>query len=293
MNSDYVLITPARNEEALVEKTIHSVLSQTRLPKKWVVVSDGSTDRTDDIVDRYEGDNSLLKLLRIERRGQRDFGGKVAAFNAGYKELAATTYQFIGNLDADVSFAEDYFERLLDEFNTHLALGIGGGLIFELVAGEYVPQDISLNSVAGAVQLFRRTCFEAIGGYPHLPGGGIDSAAEIMARTKGWEVRTVPGLRVLHHRRVTIGTSHIWKTRFRQGVNNYVLGYHALFQLASSVYRMRRKPYIWGGALSLLGYCWAGLSGRQILMPREAVAHLRSEQLARLRRALANSSPTD
>jgi len=282
----YVIVTPARNEERVIENTIRSVVSQTAKPDKWVIVSDGSTDRTDEIVRAYCGTYPFIRLIRSGGDEQRNFGSKVAAFNAGYRTFAGQEYGFIGNLDADVSFAPDYFENLLKRFAQTPKLGIGGGIILELVGGKFLAQNISANSVAGAVQLFRRACFEAIGGYYALPGGGIDAAAEIMARHQGWLVQTFPDLPVRHHRRVTSGSSSALSTGFRDGLNAYRLGYQPLFALAISVSHLPRRPYVSGAIAHCLGYCWACLSRERVLLPSDTVKFLRSEQLQRLKHVI-------
>jgi poly-beta-1,6-N-acetyl-D-glucosamine synthase len=283
----YMIITPARNEERVIENTIQSVVSQTVKPDKWVIISDCSTDRTDEIVQDYCGKHPFIQLIRSSGDEQRNFGSKVAAFNVGYRTLAGLEYEFIGNLDADVSFAPDYFENLLERFAQVPKLGIGGGIILELVGNKFVSQNISTNSVAGAVQLFRRACYEGIGGYRALPGGGIDAAAEIMARHQGWLVQTFPDLLVRHHRRVTSGSSSVLSTEFRLGQTAFQLGYQPVFALAISLSRLPRQPYIIGGIARSVGYCWAYLSRERVQLPSETVKFLRSEQLERLKHVLS------
>ena len=253
---NYVIITPARNEEAYIEKTIQSVISQTILPRKWVIVSDGSTDRTDEIVNQYVKDFTFIELLRAGGDQDHNFGSKVNAFNAGYETLGDVQYDYIGNLDADVSFDKNYFERIIEKFEKNNNLGIGGGIILELVNGKYITQNISLNSVAGAVQLFRRTSFEAIDGYLPLEYGGIDAAAEILARAKGWQVQTFPELEVLHHRRVITGQGGIMKLKFRHGINHYLLGYSPLFEITRCLWRITERPFFVGHLLILCGFFW-------------------------------------
>jgi len=218
------------------------------------VVNDGSTDRTDEIVERYARNHSLIQPVRAGEKSERNCSSKVKAFKAGYGLLGDTKYDYIGNLDADVSFGPEYFEQVLKRFEENAELGIGGGIIQELIDGEYVTQTISLNSVAGAVQLFRRHCYEDIGGYIPIKEGGIDAAAEIMARMRGWKTQTFPELKVLHHRRVAIGKGNILSMRFRTGRTNRLLGYHPLFQMLSSLYRIKQRPYLLGSLLILSGY---------------------------------------
>lgn len=282
-HASYVLITPARNEEAYIEKTLRSVVAQTVLPAKWVIVSDGSTDRTDEIVRRYAAAYSFIHLVRAQEQGQRNFGSKVKAFKAGYESVGDIDYEFLGNLDADVSFPPNYYENILGRLHRNPSLGIAGGIIVELVNNRFVPQKNSPNSVAGAVQLFRRACYEEIGGYIPITSGGIDSAAEIMARSRGWKVQTFRELEVLHHRRVSNVGTHILKARYRQGVTHYLLGYHPLFQIIKCAYRSIEKPYVLGSLFVLCGYCRSSLLRLQRPMPADAVQYFRREQMERMR----------
>jgi biofilm PGA synthesis N-glycosyltransferase PgaC len=281
----YVLVTPAKNEEACIKNTIEAVLSQTILPQKWVIVSDGSTDRTDEIVDRYALKHPFIQLVRAGesgKQGLKNFGSKVIAFRAGYSELSGVPYEFVGNLDADVTFDPDYFDQILGRFRANTKLGLAGGIIFELIENKFVSQNMSLNSVAGAVQCFRRETYEAFGGYIPLKRGGVDAAAEIMTRMHGWEVQTFPELRVLHHRRVSTGSANILSTRFRQGITNYLLGYLPVFQIMSCLSRTIDQPYLIGGMSTLLGYGWAFMRRYERAMPDDVVRYLRSEQMARI-----------
>jgi glycosyltransferase involved in cell wall biosynthesis len=282
----YVLITPARNEEAHIEKTIESVLSQSILPRKWVIVNDGSEDRTEEIVQSVACKASFVKLISKKKDGQRNFGSKVEAFRTGYECLGDVPYDFVGNLDADVSFAPRYYETILEKYHDDPQLGLAGGIILERIGERFIRQRISTNSVAGAVQLFRRACYEAIGGYIQIPNGGIDAAAEILVRAHGWTVRTFPELSVHHHRRVSTGRGRVLSTRFYEGITNYSLGYHPLFQTLSCAYRIADKPYLTGSMLQLLGYAWAWVTHREQVLPQEIVRRLRSEQMSRVTLAI-------
>ena len=170
MNSEYlsyVLLTAARNEEEYIENVIISVMAQSRRPRKWVIVSDGSTDETDRIVRSYESKTDFIVFARRDdRSGSVDFARKVQALRHGQSMLEDLSYGFIGNLDADITFDAGYFETLLGEFREHPKLGIAGGTLYEPVNGRFMPRYLSEPQyVPGAVQLFRRACFEQIGGY--------------------------------------------------------------------------------------------------------------------------------
>src|SRR6476620_1032425 len=162
----YVLVTPARNEKDFIELTIKSVVAQTVKPAMWIVVSDGSDDGTDEIVSAYAERYEFIRLVRNEKRADRNTAAKVYAINFGVEALGQIDYAYIGNLDADVSFGETYFETLLQYFTTDAKLGIIGGRIFQIDSrGCATEHNSSIESVAGAIQLFRKECFHQIGGY--------------------------------------------------------------------------------------------------------------------------------
>jgi biofilm PGA synthesis N-glycosyltransferase PgaC len=282
---EYALVTPARNEESFIAKTIESVLSQTILPRRWVIVSDGSTDRTDEIVATYSQRHSFIQLLRAgvpAGNKKKDFGSKVMAFRAGYDLLRGVAYDFVGNLDADITFAPQYHEQILEKFHASPALGVAGGIVLEPYRNRFVPQNTSLNSVCGSVQLFRRACYESFGGYVPLRRGGVDAAAEIMARMHGWTVQTFPEIQVHSQRPVSTGGATIYHTRFRQGMSNRLLGYHPLFQIVSSLSRLADRPFVVGSACTLLGFAWGYCLVRTPALPDEVVKFLHSEQMARI-----------
>lgn len=283
MTYDYALITPARNEGNRIAKTLESIINQTRKPVLWVIVNDGSTDNTADIVGDYALRHDFIKCISVDGQGRKNFSSKVNAFNRGLNLLSGIDYSFIGNLDADVSFEPLYFQQLLQEFQKAKNLGLAGGLIVEYANNRFREQKVSINSVAGAVQLFRREAFEQVGGYFPMKYGGVDSAIEIKVRMKGWEVRTFPDLKVIHHGPVVTGKKSPLQARFNKGIINYTLGYHPLFQCVISIFRMLHPPFILGGLLMMSGYFWAALCKTEIKLPEEVVRFLRAEQLKRLK----------
>ena len=289
MKNSYVLVTAARNEEAYIEKTIQSVVNQTILPKRWVIVSDGSTDRTDEIVSQYAANYGFIKLVHAKPQGKRNYASKVNAIKVGFRLLKSVEYDFIGNLDADVSFGPDNYECILRKFEKNARLGIAGGIIFDFYDGGFQRQFASVNSVGGPIQLFRLQCYQDIGGYIPLKKGGVDAIAEVMARMNGWEVRSFPEIRVMHHRRTGTEKGHILSARFRQGVMEYSHGNHPLFEMAKCVSRIREKPYVFGSLFRLLGYNWAFLRRDKREVADEVVKFLRREQIQRLFAVLPKS----
>lgn len=288
--TNYVVITPAHNEDAFIEKTIASVIAQTVRPLKWVIVNDASTDRTREIVERYTMEHSFIHLVNVERPTGRHFGNKVRAFNRGLVEIRDLKFDYIGNLDADISLERDYYESVMREFAKDAKLGIAGGMIHSRLGEEYVSQEVALDSVAGAVQLFRRACFEQVGGYMMLPYGGIDTAAEVTARMKGWTVLTFPEFRVLEHRRTGSATARPLASRVKEGRRMQSLGYGALFYFLRCLYRAKEQPKVVGSCAAFWGFLASKFSGEPIALPPDAVRYLRAEHRAKLKRLLHLSS---
>jgi len=281
----YTLITPARNEEELLENTIRSVISQTVLPEKWVVVSDGSTDRTDDIVKEYTYDYPWIELVRMPEHLDRQFAAKVQAFNAGYAKLEGVPYDIIGNLDADITFDETYFEFLLEKFAENAHMGVAGTPFVEGGA-HYNYKFTNIAHVSGACQMFRRECFNEIGGYIPIKGGGIDWTAVTTARMKGWKTRTFTDKVCHHHRKIGTGNSNFLGAWFRHGRKDYFLGGHPLWELFRAIYQMKSRPYIIGGLLLFVGYAWAFLSRVERPVSQELMMFHRGEQMQRLKKAI-------
>jgi poly-beta-1,6-N-acetyl-D-glucosamine synthase len=286
MQSDhkpYVLVTAARDEEDFIELTIESVVAQTVTPLKWVIVSDGSVDGTDDLVRSYATRNAFIHFIRSDDLSDRNIGAKVRSINAGIEALGKIEYAYFGNLDADVSFGENYFETLLQHFENDSELGVIGGRIFQQNArGDAVEAKASTESVAGAIQFFRRECFDQIGGYQPLARGMEDGIAEITARYYGWKTRSYQDLPVVHHRELgTVGRS-IYGTRFSNGLTEYLVGYGFTYHIMRALSRVSERPYIIGAALVLAGYIWGLISRQPRLIPQSIIEYIRREQRTRL-----------
>lgn len=284
--SGYVLVTAAYNEERHIADTLRSVTRQVCPPTRWVVVSDGSTDRTDEIVRSWTEQHAFIELVRVEKSQKHDFAAKVHALRRGFERVASLEYDFVGVLDADLSFEPDYFARLLQHFAADARLGVAGGNIKQLVDGAIVPRIKDLSSVAGAVQLIRRDCFEQTGGLPALKYGGEDAALEIAARMHGWRTRTFPELEVVHFGLVGAGAGGALKARFKWGRMNFNLGYHPLFQLARSAYRVRERPFFFGSLAEVAGFVTGFWNEGTPSIDEEVVRFLRAEQLSKLQRPL-------
>ena len=280
-HSTYVLITPARNEAEFIEQTLNSVVAQTIRPIKWVIVSDGSTDRTDDIVRKYAADHHWIELVRMPERSERHFAGKVQAFNAGYARVRDLKYDMIANLDADVSFDAGYFSFLLSKLDNDPALGLVG-TPFRDDGGHYDYRFVSIEHVSGFCQLFRRACFEEIGGYVPVKAGGVDHIAVLTARMKGWRTRTFTDKVCLHHRKMGSAKHGTLMARLKVGAQDYALGSHPIWELFRTVYQMTKRPFIVGGLMLLAGYVSGLIRRVERPIPCEMVAFRRHEQMRRL-----------
>jgi poly-beta-1,6-N-acetyl-D-glucosamine synthase len=284
----YVLVTPARNEAAYIEATIRSVVAQRMKPLRWVIVSDGSTDGTDEIVKRLAAPHPWIELVRTPERTERHFAGKVQAFNAGYTRLRGLTYEVIGNLDADISFDEGYFELILSKFADDDRLGVAG-TPFQEDGRQYDYRYTNIEHVSGACQMFRRACFESIGGYRPIPGGGIDWIAVTMARMKGWKTRTFVDTVCHHHRPIGTAENSGLAARFRLGRKDYRLGGHPLWEIFRGIYQMRARPYGIGGLALMSGYFWDTLRGSPKSVDAELQRFHRGEQMLRLKSHLSRT----
>lgn len=283
----YVLITPARNEAAFINKTLESVVAQDVLPVKWVIVSDASTDGTDEIVASYAKRHEWIELLKTPERQHRDFASKAYAVAKGYEHVRALEFELLGSVDGDVSFSADFFSFLVAQFERDPSLGMAGAAFTENNS-TYDYRYVSLEHVSGQCQLFRRVCFEAIGGYVPSPSGGIDVMAVLAARMKGWQTRTFPQQTFVHHRAMGTASSGRLMAKFKDGRKDYLLGGHPLWELFRCTYQMRKAPLIVGGFMILAGYITTWLRGIDRPMPLSMVRYRRQDQLKRLKQILGN-----
>ncbi|MFZ1941139.1 MAG: glycosyltransferase family 2 protein [Terracidiphilus sp.] len=280
---NYVLITPARNEAEFIDLTIRSIVAQTFRPLKWVIVSDGSTDQTDEIVNSYAAAQPWIQLIRMPERKERHFAGKVHAFNAGYEQIKDLNFDVVGNLDADVSFEPDLFEFLLAKMSESPRLGVAGAP-FREGDFQYNYRYTNIENVWGGCQLFRRECFQEIGGYMPLKGGCIDHVAVLSARMHGWKTRTFTERVIRHHRLMGTALNGGLKAKFKQGAKDYSVGNHPLWELLRIAYQMKHRPYVAGGVALGLGYGWSLMRHAEVPLSPELVDFVQREQMHRLRK---------
>jgi glycosyltransferase involved in cell wall biosynthesis len=282
----YVLITPARNEEKYIGGTIQSVVAQTVLPERWVIVDDGSTDRTAEIVRDFASRNPWIELVSRPQRADRSFAGKVYAFNAGLERVKALSFELLGNLDSDVSFEPDYLAFLLQKFQEDPTLGVAGTPFLEEGYDSGKDSFEGENHVAGACQLFRYDCFKEVGGFIPNRAGGVDWIAVTTARMKNWKTRSFAERRILHHRPIGTAERNEVSAMYAHGQKDYYLGGSPIWELFRVAYRMTKKPIVLGGGALLLGYCSAATRRMKRPVSRELMRFHRREQMKKLRSIL-------
>jgi poly-beta-1,6-N-acetyl-D-glucosamine synthase len=286
----YVLVTAARNEEQYIGLCIESVLSQSILPYKWLIVSDGSTDDTEKIIKEYLKDHPFIQFIRKEPdQAMEGFASKVFALSMGVKLLRGIDYFLIGHLDADITLEKEYYAIMLDKFNNNPKLGIAGGYFFEKEHGVFkCHASNSPWSVAGGIQLFRSKCYQDIGGLKPMPLGGEDWYAEIQARMQGWEVLALPDVPAYHHN-PGVAKRGMISEAIRGGAMDYLMGTHPLFELFKCLRRIQHKPYFVFAIIRMYGFLKPYLLGQHRQVTKDVMIFLRNEQLSRLRKMIVKN----
>jgi glycosyltransferase involved in cell wall biosynthesis len=282
----YVLVTPVKNEESTIGITIDSVVRQVLLPTEWIIVSDGSTDGTDSIVEGVAATHPWIRLIQLPVRPVRCFSAVVHATETGVEALKSTGYEYLGLLDADVRFAPDYFERLMGYFEQNPLLGLAGGMVID----PGTPKDCrprNLQDVPGAVQFFRRSCFDSLGGLLAIPEGGWDVVTCVKARMNGFETKLVPELVVDHLKPRNVSKGGAIRRKCQLGVREYALGYHPAFEFVKCIARTSESPFAVAAIARFAGYCMAVMRRQPRLIPPDMVAFVRREQMRRISRILS------
>jgi glycosyltransferase involved in cell wall biosynthesis len=280
--SGYVLLTSAFNEEKYIEATILSVISQTLRPMAWMIISDGSTDGTDSIILKYCRLHDFISFVRVEHDANAPilkFGTvafrKVNALATGLGTIANLPWTFIGNIDADVTIEPTFFATLLERFEHDTTLGIGGGYIYNVIGGNLVPAFVNQRNVGGPLQMFRRSCYEEIGGY--VPYGHEDTIALITARMKGWSTRSFAELKVYHHKTTSWTGLRRCKAKYRLGIFDYIMGDSLLWETLRCLKETAESPAVLGSCLRLVGFVKGMICERKVVHP-SVQQFVRSEQ---------------
>lgn len=286
----YVVITPARDEAEYIERTIESMLRQTLRPAQWIIVNDGSGDGTGEIVDDCAASHSWITAVHLPRKKQRESGceerasravdaKEIKAFYKGAEYIRDDDWKFIVKLDADLGFGPEFFEKCLTEFDADDRLGIAGGAIWNLVDGELKYESAPSFHVRGATKIYRRKCWDDIGGVLH--SAGWDTLDLVKANMLGWSTRTIKELRVVHYR-YTGAANGAWKNAVKNGRWSYIAGYHPLYMLVRCANNLLQRPYLIGSCGLLSGF----LGGYVRRVPRTQeqtlIRYVRQQQLRRL-----------
>lgn len=285
--TEYVLVTPVRDEEKFIGQTIAAVVAQTRRPREWIIVSDGSTDRTNEIVAAAAVEHPWIRLLALPPRHGRDFAAVVKNTEHGISSLQFREYGYVGLLDSDVTFQPDYFAQIIRRFEENPRLGLAGGVVIDVgTPRERLPRN--RHDIPGAVQFFRRECFESLGRLIAIPEGGWDALTCAVARMRGYETRLLVDLVVDHHKPRNIAHGGYLSRRWQLGIRDYGLGYHPLFEFCKCCTKITHHPFLAGAVAWWIGYCTAVLQRRKRIIPEELVRFVRQEQVARLRKLLSH-----
>jgi len=277
----YVIITPVRDESTTLRYTIESVARQSIRPTEWIIVNDGSTDDTGTIVDEAAVQYPWIHAVHRSNRGWRQPGGGVVeAFNAGYAELRCSDWEFLVKLDGDLSFDAGYFGECFAYFDRDQTLGVGGGSICNLIDGTLHAERCPRFHVRGATKIYRRACWEALGGL--WPAPGWDTIDEVKAQRLGWRTESFRDLNLVH-RRPTGEADGFWHALVKYGRANYITGYHPLFMICKCIRRLPQRPYIVGS----LGLFYGFITGYTKRIPqvddRATIAYVREQQINCLR----------
>ena len=257
----YVIVTPAKNEEAYIKNTLESVCNQSLQPEEWIIVNDGSADNTAEIVKNYQASHSWIKLINNENRFERRASGSkvIRAFYRGYDTVTTHDYDFIVKLDADLVLPENYFEKVSIAFQENSNVGLCGGYCVTEKKGRLTKERTAKNHIRGAIKAYRKQCIEDIGGLK--PVLGWDALDEMTASYLGWEIKQLP-LEVTHLRE----TNREYKPllhRFHSGMMYSRMGYGAFLSLCKAIFYVFNKPYMLGGLAFAIGFITALIRGEK------------------------------
>ncbi len=276
----YVVVTPVRDEEAYLPFTIDSMVKQTIRPAEWILVNDGSKDNTGQVIEEAASQHSWIRGVHRADRGYRKWGaGIIEAFYSGFNVLTCRNWDFMSKLDGDLSFEADYFESCFRKFQENPAIGIGGGTLYHYENSKRILERNPIFHVRGGVKIYRRACWEALGGL--WVGPGSDTVDEVKANMLGWTTMSFTDIQMIHHR-FTGASWGRWGGLVKDGKIDYVTGYHPLFEAAKSMVRLVRPPYLLGSVAMVYGYVAARLQRMPRVDDPDLIRYLRRQQLARL-----------
>ena len=275
----YVLISPCRNEADYMRRTLDSVVAQSLQPTLWVIVDDGSTDETPQILADYAAKHDWIRIVQKPDRGHRAVGpGVVEAFYVGYQSIDPADFTYSCKLDLDLELPPRYFETLIERMEADPRIGTCSGKPYIRQNGTLVSERRGDEMSVGMTKFYRRTCFEDIGGYVHE--GMWDAIDCHKARQRGWKAVSWdhPDLNFEHLRPMGSSQTSIWTGKRRHGFGQYFMGSDLFFYAATCVFRMAEKPYVLGGLAMMQGYLAAWTRGDRQLDDPELRAFIRAYQ---------------
>jgi glycosyltransferase involved in cell wall biosynthesis len=277
-----VIISPCRDEEATLGRTLACMQAQSLPPLRWVVVDDGSKDKTPQMLREAQARIPWLRVVTRDDRGFRKVGGGVIdAFYAGL-ESVDIDYDFVSKMDVDLEFSPRYLEHIMSYFDADPALAAASGKVYRREAGELIEEFMIDEMVAGQFKLYRREAFETIGGFVReVMWDGIDFHKCRMAGFKTASLHD-PELRIIHLRLMGSSDKNVYKGRMRWGKGQWFMGSSAPYMLASGLFRMREKPYVLGGLTIIAGYALAALKRENRYPDEDFRSDLRAWQQRRL-----------
>jgi poly-beta-1,6-N-acetyl-D-glucosamine synthase len=278
MESKYVLITPVKDEYENFQKCIKSILSQEILPEKWIIINDGSTDGTKDLIDELAASNKWVEPVHNDPDRIRKPGGEFV-LKKGFDLINVRDYEFVVKMDGDLSFEGNFFKYLFNEFKKDPKLGIASGSCFIDVKGKLIEETKARVHTRGPMKVYRTQCFVDIGGIEPLLGW--DTIDEIRAQLRGWKTRTFPELHIIHLRPTQSSGGRINGMR-NMAKASYYIGYHPLFLISRGIKNMAEKPYIIGGLAMITEYFKNYIKGNPQISDPELIKYVRREQMKRL-----------
>jgi biofilm PGA synthesis N-glycosyltransferase PgaC len=279
----YLIVSPCRNEMAYMRRTLDSVIAQTVRPALWVIVDDGSTDDTPQILADYTARHDWIRVVPKPDRGHRAVGpGVIEAFYAGLATVDLGDFDYLCKLDLDLDLPVGYFGELIRRMEADPRIGTCSGKPYMRVNGRLVSERRGDEMSAGMTKFYSVTCFKDIGGFVReVMWDAIDchKARQLGWRAVSWDT---PELRFEHLRPMGSSQTSIHTGRRRHGFGQYFMGSDPLFYAATCLFRMAEPPYVTGGFSMFWGYLRAWLRRERQLDDRELIAFIRRYQ----RRAL-------
>ncbi|WP_426095842.1 glycosyltransferase family 2 protein [Flavobacterium sp. DSR2-3-3] len=280
---NYYIVIPAHNEEAFIALTLNSLISQTVLPKKVVVVNDNSTDKTAEIVTAFAKQNPFITLVNKTSEAIHLPGSKVIqAFQKGYETLDKE-YDVIVKLDADLILPNNYFETILTIFEKDTSIGMAGGFAYIEKNGKWILENLTdKDHIRGAFKAYRKACFEQIGNLK--PAMGWDTVDELLSKFHGWKVVTDASLIVKHLK--PTGANYNKTARYKQGEAFYTLGYGFLITCIASakLAMMKKKPLLFFDYIK--GFWKAKTAKTPLLVTTEQAKFIRNYRLKKMKEKL-------